>query len=39
MTIMQYILINIICAFTLINANPNIKRAQQTLDSLYRNYA
>lgn len=33
---MNYFLINIICTFTL--ANPNIERAQQTLDSLYQNY-
>ena len=36
---MHYLLVNIICALTLSNANPNVERAQQTLDALYQNYA
>ena len=36
---MHYLLVNIICALTLSNASPDVERAQQTLDSLYQNYA
>ena len=36
---MNGLLLNVICAFTIANANPNIERAQQTLDALYQNYA
>ena len=36
---MHYLLVNIICALTLSNANPNVEKAQQTLDALYQNYA
>ena len=32
---MNGLLLNVICAFTIANANPNIERAQQTLDALY----
>ena len=33
---MHYLLVNIICALTLSNTNPNIEKAQQTLDALYQ---
>ena len=36
---MNGLLLNVICAFTIANANPNIEKAQQTLDALYQNYA
>ena len=36
---MNGLLLNVICAFTIANANPNIEKAQQTLDVLYQNYA
>lgn len=36
---MNALLLNVICAFTIANANPNIEKAQQTLDALYQNYA
>lgn len=36
---MYYFLVNLICALTLANTNPDIERARQTLDALYRNYA
>ncbi len=36
---MHYLLVNIICALTLSNTNPNIEKAQQTLDALYQHYA
>ena len=35
---MNGLLLNVICAFTIANANPNIEKAQQTLDALYQNY-
>ena len=31
---MNGLLLNVICAFTIANANPNIEKAQQTLDAL-----
>ena len=36
---MNSLLLNVICAFTIANANPNTEKAQQTLDALYQNYA
>jgi len=36
---MNGLLLNVICAFTIANTNPNIEKAQQTLDALYQNYA
>ena len=33
---MNGLLLNVICAFTIANANPNIEKAQQTLDALYQ---
>ena len=30
---MNGLLLNVICAFTIANANPNIEKAQQTLDA------
>ena len=36
---MNGLLLNVICAFTIANANPNIEKAQQTMDALYQNYA
>ena len=36
---MNGLLLNVICAFTIANANPNIEKAQQTLDALYQIYA